>query len=151
MQWSIAIVITRINGEHVLVEEVREELVACEIDCMKGSLKWRLWMRIAGERDERVKAFPPSLFLSLSSFFLNDFYLQACLSNSLLSFTALQDSETTSIFSLLLISFPSFFRSFHGDDLCIGTAKGAIGDASAPVTYRASGNWFLILVFGLRI
>ena len=56
--------IARINGEHVLVKEVREELVACEIDCMKGSLKWRLWMRIAGERDEQVKAF---LSLSLSS------------------------------------------------------------------------------------
>ena len=148
--------IARINGEHVLVEEVREELVACEVDRVKGSLEWRLWMRIAGERDERVKASlssSPSLFLPLLSLSpsLNDFYLQACLSNSLLSFTALQDSETTSIFSLLLISFPSFFRSFHGDDLCIGTAKGAIGDASAPVTYRASGNWFLILVFGLRI
>ena len=52
MQWSIAIVIARINGEHVLVEEVREELVACEVDCVKGSLEWRLWMRIAGERDE---------------------------------------------------------------------------------------------------
>ena len=44
--------IARINGEHVLVEEVREELVACEVDRVKGSLEWRLWMRIAGERDE---------------------------------------------------------------------------------------------------
>ena len=74
MQRSIAIVIACINGEHVLVEEVREELVACEIDRMKGSLEWRLWMRIAGERDERVKASlssSPSLFLPLLSLSLS--------------------------------------------------------------------------------
>lgn len=63
-------------------------------------------------------------------------YLQVCLSNSLLSLTRFLVSDTTSIFSVLLISPTPFFR-FHGDGFDgKATANEITGDASLLI-YRS--------------